>query len=566
MSIFWRLLAACGVLGFTAAKLQWTDTYHAVLLGSSFALTLFVWLVSSLRRRSISRLKPRRDVAEPMLRSLFVGSIYGFGTIFFCGCVMSVLAAFHVSDTFYEVGKGEFERIVTALEQAKSYEAASDRIEARLSGPTSARWKQELAERMVKDVVAAGRTASLADEKRRLLQKASKLAAEYGVDSSVATILLTKMDDDAERGRLAIAARTLEGELNDKERKRNDSESAKLRLQGLLAEQERKLHQTDYEKLVAVGDAEMELPLKQQSFVAAIEVAGRYGLDPSSAQRRLDQLAAELLSLRPRQLPALTSIKLLSVRSLPPMHLFELEVNDQSGRHIGGLVAKDFIVTTKRGSCLPASVAEDVLRTETKSAICIALDHSASTSGRPLEEAKRGLQTLLKQLSNHETIPILGFNSTVHPISDIDAVTSAGNTALYAVIEAAVKLLAGRGENRKLLILFTDGRNTVSGPSLEEALRQCVSNKISVHVVALKTAETDQETLTRIAKETGGSLELESIDSLASTLAKKSELSVKHIYRVVVKSDLVRASELQIQVGAEKSRSTSCDLAPLASQ
>ncbi|MEM5871335.1 MAG: VWA domain-containing protein [Candidatus Aenigmatarchaeota archaeon] len=91
-----------------------------------------------------------------------------------------------------------------------------------------------------------------------------------------------------------------------------------------------------------------------------------------------------------------------------------------------------------------------------------------------------------------------------------------GGTAIGSAIISSVNLLEN-SEKAKVLILLTDGQSNV-GPSVEEALNYAKEKHVTIHTIGIGTeqgggfpemnlsftSKLDEETLKKIAKETGG--------------------------------------------------------------
>jgi hypothetical protein len=84
----------------------------------------------------------------------------------------------------------------------------------------------------------------------------------------------------------------------------------------------------------------------------------------------------------------------------------------------------------------------------------------------------------------------------------IDALTRGGSTALYRAIQTGAQALAGRG-GRKAIVVMTDGENTVSGVTLEQAIAAARQAGAPVFPVGFSSGP-DHTVLGRIASETGG--------------------------------------------------------------
>lgn len=534
MTTLIKLASACAAFAVIAAKAGWTDAYH-VLISCAFAAIAALVTIGLKSRRS-EKIQ-RRQNREPFLRSVFVGATTGALLAGCAGTVFFLLGRFPVTDAYYERGRPEVERVLAALELAGNYRAAAETIEQQLTQQTSKRWAISLRERLVKDLIRAARLESASSDKRHLLEKAKGLGAKFSLDTALADAYLIQLDYDEQHTSLAAQNERLASEL---------------------AQREKKLIAAEFKSLLALGDAHTQLAKRQEYYALAKKLADSYRLDAKPAEVRLAQVAAAIEKNAPRSLPSTTRVRIKSVSSLPPIGILQLSVTDANGQHISGLARNDFRVLDKSGTRIPACAAEDAVNTSKLVNVAIAFDHSASMSGRPLEEAKRSLTATLAQLRGPTPIPVFGFSSTVRPITEIQSVVASGRTALYTGILQAARAIAGR-EGDNVLVLITDGRNTVNGPSLDDVIGECRRAQIAVHVVALQTPELDERVLRRIATETGGTLAVRDVSSLAAAIKNAAAITRTPFYRLVVPFDALQRSQLRIEVGAGGRVSAACD-------
>ena len=95
-----------------------------------------------------------------------------------------------------------------------------------------------------------------------------------------------------------------------------------------------------------------------------------------------------------------------------------------------------------------------------------------------------------------------GFDTVLQYLAD----TESGGTPLYESIIIAVRYTVQNANNtNRVVIVFTDGENTDSGTSLEEAIDYANERGVPLHTVAL-SAGADLDVLSQMAGKTGGSL------------------------------------------------------------
>ena len=194
-------------------------------------------------------------------------------------------------------------------------------------------------------------------------------------------------------------------------------------------------------------------------------------------------------------------------------------VTDANGAPIGGLTKENFVLkedsreqTIKvfdKESALPLSIA-----------LCI--DTSLSTRrDLPLEQtsAKRFTRAILRPI---DALAVYGFSETVREAThgytsdvksideSIDHIHIGAATALYDAIYVASRALDHR-KGRKVLVLITDGGDTISKVDYKEALRAAQEAEAIVYSIIVVPIESSagretggEHALIQISEDTGG--------------------------------------------------------------
>jgi Ca-activated chloride channel family protein len=167
-----------------------------------------------------------------------------------------------------------------------------------------------------------------------------------------------------------------------------------------------------------------------------------------------------------------------------------VNVTDKSGAIVGGLTQDDFKVT-EDGRVQKISVFER--QSEMPLNLTLAIDTSSSTfKDRGIEEdaAKKFVHALLR---SQDQMSVIQFNTYVDLLtgftnkeSQIDhglsSMRGAGGTALYDAIYLGSKEL-GKRQGRKILVLVTDGGDTVKGMTYNDALEQALRNEVMIYSI-----------------------------------------------------------------------------------
>jgi len=194
-------------------------------------------------------------------------------------------------------------------------------------------------------------------------------------------------------------------------------------------------------------------------------------------------------------------------------------VTDQHGAPVGGLKKENFALnedgreqTIKifdKESALPLSIA-------------LAIDTSLSTRhDLPLEQAsaKKFAHEILRPV---DTLSVYAFSETVHEATpgytselkrideSIDHIRVGAATALYDAIYLASRALDHR-KGRKVIVLITDGGDTVSKVDYKEAVRAAVEAEALVYSIIVVPIESSagretggEHALIQLSEDTGG--------------------------------------------------------------
>jgi tight adherence protein B len=146
--------------------------------------------------------------------------------------------------------------------------------------------------------------------------------------------------------------------------------------------------------------------------------------------------------------------------------------------------------------------------------VLLVLDTSGSMAGPALAGAKSAANALLGRLPVGASVGLIGFGDRPYLASPfttdrsltrlaISALRASGETALNdAVVQAARSFT----QPRRTMVVLTDGRDTVSSSTTEQAATAATAATASVYGVALASSESDPQALAAIANPSGGSV------------------------------------------------------------
>jgi tight adherence protein B len=150
--------------------------------------------------------------------------------------------------------------------------------------------------------------------------------------------------------------------------------------------------------------------------------------------------------------------------------------------------------------------------------VVLAIDRSQSMRGRPLAEAVAAARAFVAAKPPSDRIAVTTFATkalllTGFSSSTIDAdtalrsisdVASKQGTRLYDDVVLAADALGHESRQSRLIILVTDGNETLSDATLEDAIAAARRAHAAVYVVAIESSRFTPEPLRRLAAETGG--------------------------------------------------------------
>jgi Ca-activated chloride channel homolog len=194
-------------------------------------------------------------------------------------------------------------------------------------------------------------------------------------------------------------------------------------------------------------------------------------------------------------LPFLTAI-FAGAQQPPPIHVdvrlvnVFVNVTDSTGAPVGGLSKDDFVLTQdgkpekisyfERQSEMPLSL---VLAIDTSGSVQKDLSIEKSAAHRFVHSLLRPVDRLDLMDVNSDVREVVGFTNSLHRIDwGIENLSTGPATALYDAVYLASQRLAPLS-GRKVLVVISDGGNTVAGVDYAQALEQAVRGEVMVYSI-----------------------------------------------------------------------------------
>jgi VWFA-related protein len=198
----------------------------------------------------------------------------------------------------------------------------------------------------------------------------------------------------------------------------------------------------------------------------------------------------------------LTSTALVAVQQNDPdiAHPLRVDVRlvniyatviDSNGRYVAGLKRNDFLVE-EDGKRQTLSYVDQ--NQDTPVSIGIVLDTSGSMRSK-LDTATEAIDRFVRTIQPDDDIFLMSFDSDTYLLQDFTSdraklrkglryAESEGRTALYDALEAALKKIKSGANQKRAILLITDGEDTASHASFEE-IRERIRESTPVYPLGI---------------------------------------------------------------------------------
>ncbi len=149
--------------------------------------------------------------------------------------------------------------------------------------------------------------------------------------------------------------------------------------------------------------------------------------------------------------------------------------------------------------------------------VVLVLDTSGSMAGKAWSDAQRAAAAFLTALGPDVPVSVISFNERAvervafttdrtATVAELAKLKPAKETALYDAVVSAVRRLPAKGGERRLIVLLSDGGDTVSATSFNSAMSALKRSGVPLYAVALNTDEQNPQALKLLAARSGGRL------------------------------------------------------------
>src|SRR6185503_8199045 len=186
------------------------------------------------------------------------------------------------------------------------------------------------------------------------------------------------------------------------------------------------------------------------------------------------------------------------IRTNTELVVLNITVTDKAGQYVKGLKASDFKVYEDGIEVKPNMIASFSLQ-ESPYAAVVLLDSSGSMEAR-FSLARSAAIRFLDGLRPEDVAAVYRFDSKVERVQEFSggrdlapmayAIPAKGRTTLNDPIAEAAKTLADRPEQRKAIVILSDGMDTFSKASSDRAVESALAVGASIFAVDMSSIET----------------------------------------------------------------------------
>lgn len=193
-------------------------------------------------------------------------------------------------------------------------------------------------------------------------------------------------------------------------------------------------------------------------------------------------------------------------------------------RNFGEEPSPDALDVTANGEQVSDLVVEPVGASTVPVGVVLAIDTSGSMDGAPIESAISAAQSFVDQARTEDRIAIISFNDEVQVLSGFTSnkqtlnstlagITAGGETAFNDAVVQGIDMFSQAGANNLLpnMIVLTDGEDTASEATTEDALAAVGGSDVRTFGVALEGSDFNPDPVEQLAS-TGNGLFLSTPD------------------------------------------------------
>ncbi|PKQ37947.1 MAG: hypothetical protein CVT59_05015 [Actinobacteria bacterium HGW-Actinobacteria-1] len=193
--------------------------------------------------------------------------------------------------------------------------------------------------------------------------------------------------------------------------------------------------------------------------------------------------------------------------------------------------------------------------------VVLVLDTSGSMKGAPLADALVAARAFVNAMGPEDRTAIVTFafepkvrsgfsGDQTQLLAALDGIQATGETAVHDALIRAAGLAAKNAGRQTAIVLLSDGGDTVSVTSFENALGALKSSGAAVYAVTLRSKEWDPRALSSLASQTGGRAVTANDSTQLLSIYEALSEELRTQYLVTYESLRPNTKDLDVQVTA----------------
>jgi tight adherence protein B len=130
-------------------------------------------------------------------------------------------------------------------------------------------------------------------------------------------------------------------------------------------------------------------------------------------------------------------------------------------------------------------------------------------------------------------------------LASLESLEARGETALYDGVDAALGLFSG--DSQRNIVLLSDGGDTTSTTTLSQVTSASSAEETAIHSIALRTPETDRDSLRSLARSSGGTYSSAATADLAGVYEDIAS-ALSQQFLVTYATEAAGGSEIEVEV------------------
>jgi len=256
-------------------------------------------------------------------------------------------------------------------------------------------------------------------------------------------------------------------------------------------------------------------------------------------------------------------IKNTDIDEYPQVSIY---LNFKEGSELGSqdLTQENFNVLENGEKVKDLSI-ERVARITEPIGVVLVLDTSGSMIGKPIEDAQVAASLFMDEMRKIDRFAVVGFADSVTVYSkftsdrmrlkdSISQTVAWGETSLFDGLMIALEQFKDQEDMKhRYLIVLSDGMDTVSKLTVQDAIAKAQKEKVTIYSIALLSYDFNPVDIGNISKSTGGELMVAANSGELKELYRAISRKIRNQYRISYTSLWPNTETIEANIAVEKS-------------